>query len=136
MENASKALIIAGGILLALMLLSILVYVAGSMQDWAGSQTRDELTKQIAEFNKGYEVYNKKRMYGTDVISVVNKANDDNIRNQDDEKYWVNVTVLDKDDKSISVDNSKEFKMTIFTCEEMKDSNGNGRIDSIVFRQI
>ena len=60
MENASKALIIAGGILLALMLLSILVYVAGSMHDWAGSQTREELTKQIAEFNKGYEVYNKK----------------------------------------------------------------------------
>ena len=28
------------------------------------------------------------------------------------------------------------FKRAIFTCDEMKDNNGDGRIDSIVFRQI
>lgn len=92
MENASKALIIAGGVLLAMMILALLLYVASSVTDMAEAQDRKVLTEQIEEFNKSYLAYNKKRMYGTDVITVVNKAIDHNKRTQtDEEEYHINI---------------------------------------------
>ncbi len=93
MENASKALLIAGGVLLAMMILAIMVYVFGSMSDFAESQDRTAATQEIVEFNKGYEAYNKQRMYGTDVISVVNKAinHNKNVAPNAEDPYYVNV---------------------------------------------
>ena len=34
--------------------------------------------KELVAFNKGFQAYNKRMMYGADVISVVNKAIDNN----------------------------------------------------------
>lgn len=136
MENASKALIIAGGVFLALMILSLLVYVLSSMTDFADAQDRAKQVSEIEEFNKSYQAYNKQRMYGIDIISVVNKANDNNIKNKDNDEYKVTVKILDKSGKEISLDESDEFKRTIFRCDSMDDSNNNGRIDTITFIQI
>ena len=132
MENASKALIIAGGVFLALMILSLVVYVLSSMTDFADAQDRAKQVSEIEEFNKSYQAYNKQRMYGIDI----NKANDNNIKNKDNDEYKVTVKILDKSGKEISVDESDEFKRTIFRCDSMDDSNNNGRIDIITFIQI
>lgn len=94
MENASKALIIAGGILLAMMILSLMVYMGTTMNDMAESQDRQTLAQQTKEFNDSYLAYNKTRMYGTDVITVVNKAIDYNKRlDTDDEEYFINISL-------------------------------------------
>ena len=74
MENASKALIIAGGILLAILTLSLVVYMMTAVTSMADAQDAEALARQKTEFNKGYEAYNKRMMYGTDVITVMNKA--------------------------------------------------------------
>ncbi len=136
MENATKALLIAGGILIAMMTLALLVYVFGYMTDFAESQDRVAATQEIVEFNESYEAYNKQRMYGTDVISVVNKAEDNNIKYNDNQQYKVNVTVLDKNGSTININDNEGLKTAIFTCEVMEDSNKDGRIDSIRFKQI
>jgi len=95
MENASKALLIAGGMLFAMMILALLVSVVISINDAAESQDRNKLSEQIQEFNKGYEVYNKTKMFGTDVITVVNKAIDHNktIRATEVEPYYINIKI-------------------------------------------
>ncbi len=94
MENASKALIIAGGMLLAMMLLAMIVYVGSSMGDMAESQDRKIATEQLKEFNETYLAYNKTRMYGTDVITVVNKTVDYNKRlGTDEEEYKINIVL-------------------------------------------
>ena len=74
MENAAKALVIAGGILLAIMTLSLLVYMVGSTSRLAQAQDSKKAAEQLAAFNNEYEAYNKRVMYGTEVISVMNKA--------------------------------------------------------------
>lgn len=74
MENASKALLIAGGILLALMTLSLIVYVSTSTTRMAEAQDAKKASEELSAFNASYEAYNKTRMYGTDVITVINKA--------------------------------------------------------------
>ncbi len=133
MENASKALVIAGGILIALMILSILVYVFISISDFEGAQDRNTLTKQLDEFNKSYEAYNKSRMYGVDVISVVNKATENNEKYPEDK---VNIIVLDGEDNQMQVEDSHEFKVTIFKCEKVEYNEKTGKINLMEFRKI
>ncbi|MBQ3145315.1 MAG: hypothetical protein IJB90_01855 [Clostridia bacterium] len=74
MENAAKALVIAGGILLAIMTLSLLVYMTGVTSRMAQAQDEKKEAEQLVAFNMEYEAYNKRRMYGVDVMTVVNKA--------------------------------------------------------------
>lgn len=74
MENAAKALLIAAGILFALIILSLVVYMSTATTRMAEAQDEKVAAEQLAEFNRSYEAYNKRRMYGTDIITVVNKA--------------------------------------------------------------
>ena len=99
MENASKALIIAGGVLLAIMILALLVYMGTAMTDMAESQDRKLAAQQLEEFNKSYLVYNKTKMYGTDVITVVNKAinHNKNIGALETDPYYINVIIKTKE---------------------------------------
>ncbi len=95
MENASKALIIAGGILLALLILSTLIYVGTTMSNMADQQNQSKQLEQTAEFNRTYEAYNRSRLYGTDVISVVNRAIEYNSNlDTDESEYFINITLI------------------------------------------
>ena len=98
MENASKALIMAGGVLLAMMILALLIYVGTAIGDNAESQERKLLTQQIVEFNKSYLAYEKTRMFGIDVITVVNKAINHNktIGAIVTEPYYINIRIKPK----------------------------------------
>ena len=95
MENASKALLIAGGMLLTMMIMAMLISLGISISDVAESQDKNQLTKQIQEFNKGYEAYNKTKMFGIDVITVTNKAINHNktIAATETEAYYVNIKI-------------------------------------------
>ena len=128
MENASKALIMAGGILLSIMILSLLVYVGTSMSDMAESQDRKLLTQQIEEFNKGYLAYNKTRLYGTDVITVVNKAVNHNktVGATEADPYYINVIVKTQD----------EFKTTGTVINTELPSNHEGYENDMTPEQI
>lgn len=95
MENVSKALLMAGGTLLAILILTVLIYMLNASNTLAQAQDEKKLAQQTAAFNKEYEAYDKSRMYGTDVITVVNKAIDYNQRlGVDDEDYFIDI-VLD-----------------------------------------
>lgn len=74
MENAAKALTIAGNVLLAVMILSLVVYFYNTWRRIPLEEEAALLVEQAAEFNKQYEVFDKKIMYGVDVLSCVNKA--------------------------------------------------------------
>lgn len=136
MENASKALIIAGGILLAMMILALMVYLGTSITDMAESEDKRTLAEQTEEFNKSYLSYNKSRVYGTDVITVYNKAKDNNEKYKNNSNYRVEIIVLDESDRIISVENTQDFKMSIFTSEEPGYNNDTGRINKMTFKKI
>ena len=74
MENASKALMIAGGVLLAVLILSVLIYVYSHIQSVERSKAEVLKAEELSKFNREFESYNKNSMYGTDIISVINKA--------------------------------------------------------------
>ena len=81
MENISRALIIAGGMLLTILILTLLVFLFNKISIIPEEQTQQLNELNIIEFNRSYEVYQKPLMYGTDIISVINKAIDHNMSN-------------------------------------------------------
>lgn len=93
MENASKALLMAGGMLFAIIVLSILMLSYSSMTNIQQSATEQELMEETNKFNKSYLAFNKKAMYGTDVISVLNMAlNNNRVNNvKKGDTYYVDV---------------------------------------------
>lgn len=74
MENAAKALVIAGGVLLAIITISLFVYMTTATSRMAQAQDEKTALEQLVAFNSEYEAYNKRVMYGADLITVANKA--------------------------------------------------------------
>ena len=62
MENASKALLMAGGILIALMIIGALVLLGNNLSNYKSNEDISVHQAQIAEFNNQFEPYNKKRL--------------------------------------------------------------------------
>lgn len=84
MENASKVLIIAGGVLIAVMLAVLVYYVFTSWGDSQRMQQEDVNIQKVEDFNKSYLSY-EKVLYGSELLGLVNKMNDYN--NSDDVRY-------------------------------------------------
>ncbi len=96
MENASKALLIAGGILLAVLVLSLLGLLLSNISSNQLAQEKRLEAEQLQEFNQQWEAYNKKALFGSDIITVVNKAiqNNKTVETMDTaNKFYVNVTI-------------------------------------------
>lgn len=84
MENASKALTIAGGVLIAVMLAVLVYYVFNHWGESQKMKQEDVETVKVEEFNKSYLSY-EKVLYGSELLGLVNKMSDYNI--SEDVKY-------------------------------------------------
>lgn len=86
MENASKALMIAGSVLIALLVISLLVFFFSNMRNLQGISQSGEELEQSVEFNKQYDVY-ARNIYGSEILSIANKIADYNRREADNKGY-------------------------------------------------
>lgn len=79
MENATKALLIAGGILIAIILIAAFLSMYNRLHSITYVQEEQKKQEQIVAFNAEYESFNKSLMYGVDLITLINKVNENNI---------------------------------------------------------
>lgn len=95
MENASKAIIMAGSILIAVVIIGMVIYMFSSSGKLFGEEINIEKTEQLVLFNNEYESYNRKLLRGTDVISIINKAISNNtkygIKGSNEPNYFMQV---------------------------------------------
>lgn len=91
MENASKALIMAGEILIALLIIALLVFGFTKISNLSETEQGTIEAEQLAAFNKQYESYNRKLLRGVDVISLINKAIDNNKKYDNEELYKITI---------------------------------------------
>lgn len=132
MDNATKAILIAGGILLALLTLSVMVAMFGSMQQMEEAKDKKEVIAEMNEWNAEWEAYNKKVMYGSDVLTVVNKAAEVNHKFGKDSPYTVTIIV-----NGIDINTELESnKLSIFRCEGIHYNEKTGYVDSMTFKFI
>lgn len=79
MENASKALLMAGTILISLMVISALVFAYRDLTSVKRQESENQKVEEIAEFNKSFESY-EKDLNGTQMFSLANKIADYNTK--------------------------------------------------------
>ena len=78
MENASKALVMAGGILIALLVIGALLLMFNQVSDYQRSGTDLEKDQQLTDFNKEFTQFTYGDIKGYELISLVNKVIDYN----------------------------------------------------------
>lgn len=96
MENATKAFIIAAGMLFAMLIVSLLVWVYNNISSTEKTKVDTETMEQIVDFNKQFEAYNKNTVRGYQMISLVNLAKDMNARYKEDDGYYRVEVILEK----------------------------------------
>mgnify|MGYP002578561962 CR=1 FL=1 len=74
MENASKALIMAGGILITILVVSLLVLFWNQVSDYKKTSSDAEKEAQLSTFNEQFTQYARTDLRGVDLISLVNKV--------------------------------------------------------------
>lgn len=88
MENASKALIIAGSVLIALLIIGALVLMFSNLTSYQKTNTETAREVQIVEFNNQYENYNRQDVRGSELYSLLNKVIDYNRRESTEGTGW------------------------------------------------
>lgn len=88
MENASKALIMAGGVLIAIIIIALLYSFITTLSAKAEEEDLLLLAEQTETFNREYEAFEKKLLRGTDLITVMNKAAANNEKYDDQDHVY------------------------------------------------
>ena len=78
MENASKALLIAAGVLIGIMILSIAVYLAVTFGQTAAEVNEEIRVNQVAQFNSQFTKYDGAQVTIHDIITMANIARTNN----------------------------------------------------------
>ena len=96
MENASKALIMAGGVLIGILLISLAVYLFVDFGTTSAKINEKNAQQQIVEFNSKFTSYEEKSdLTIYDVITVLGYAQENNTYYENSKEYKVDV-ILDR----------------------------------------
>ncbi len=91
MENASKALIIAGAILLAILIISLGIMIYRQASGVVDSNAMDEVA--VSTFNEKFQQYAGENIRGANVNALINSIVQNNLSNSGDESKQVHLTV-------------------------------------------
>lgn len=80
MENASKALLMAGGVLIGILVIGALVLMVNQLGSYQRQNLSSEAEKQVAQFNQDFIKFTDQNIKGVDIITLVNKVIDHNKR--------------------------------------------------------
>lgn len=163
MENASKALAIAAGVLIGVLTIGLLVYLFSSAGSMFNEEKKGIEVQQLKEFNDQYESYHRNLLRGTDVISIINKMINNNTKygpsGSNETEYLMSMEFEMKEelvytkngiaDVSFEVgsrynissfttiknnaDAFTDFKRRIFDCKQVKYNKNTGRVNYMLF---
>lgn len=153
MENATKALIIAGGMVIAMLIVGLLTWGYTQIRALQQENVTEEERQQIVEFNERFEAYNKKVVRGYQMISLANLVYDTNSRYTEEVGYTpVTIIVDGLSDQSatgedlvnyiqtyydsMSSNDKNALKQLYFECTGVEYDNRNSRVVKMTFRRV
>ena len=110
MENATKALIIAAAILIAIVLISLGVFVLGQGSTMV-KENSDMSAEQVTTYNAEWEAYLGDSVSGTRVKQLINAVNQHNRTAGDDSK----IIVLESRGKTSEIFGIDTSSSTVYT---------------------
>ena len=147
MENASKALIMAAGVLIGVLVLSLAVYLFVSFGSTSADINKQRLEQQLVEFNSTFTSYEEREgLTIYDVITVAGYAKENNEYYENDSNYKIEIklgsisdiqdkidtvlnTYLQNDQATITASNTN---LPTYKCKVTSYHN-NGRVSIITF---
>lgn len=144
MENASKALLIAGEILIALLVISIGVFLFVNYAKIGESYEQSRKTDELIKFNSKFTIFAARTdITAQEIITLANYAKSYNkAKNSNEIKVYVgskNYAEKDLDDKECTdfikenSINAGTGKYYYFTCNEDDIKRPSGRVTEIKF---
>ena len=94
MENASKALIIAGAILLAILIISLGIMIYNQASGVVNNNAMNEV--DISTFNNKFTQYEGTNVRGAQVKALIQQVVTNNVSNSEDASRQVDVTISGK----------------------------------------
>lgn len=91
MENASKALIMAGSLLISLLIIGALVFMYNQFADVQQTKTDVDEEGKLGEYSKKFEDFNRV-IYGSELLSLANLQEDYN-KTQANEKGYTKIEI-------------------------------------------
>lgn len=91
MENASKALIIAGAILLAILIISLGIFIFNQASEVTKSSNLSEV--EVLQFNEKFTSFEGSNKRGNEINSLLSRVVQNNLANKDDKSKQVNVKI-------------------------------------------
>ena len=129
MENASKALIIAGEILMGIILLTIFAYMFSNMGKVSEQYSETIENHNLEEFNTKFSVYLNKELNIQDIITIHNLIED--INTSSTQKIKMTNLGIDYSKKNELITNYSEKK---FTCK--LEYENNGKVSNVTITEL
>lgn len=126
MENASKAILMAGGMLLGALLLALIVALFASSRDVSDSYDRIKKAEEIQQFNTNFTKYLGQDLTIHEVVTICNFANKNSVTIISGEKTREDIK-NDVEDYSADQDSIKKYEL------EISGYSNQGYINSIRF---
>ncbi len=149
MENASKALLMAGGVLIAILIISSFMLFFTDLSNYENSQTDARMQEQVVKFNNAYTAYDRSKITLNEIKSLYNKIESNNERAENGETnyYKIESNIKDlcmqpensKDQIDITVTNFRDLDERLknnkynFKCEKIEFENEGGRVSKMTF---
>jgi len=135
MENATKALLIAGTVLIAIIMVSIAVYLHSLYSDQVDQYSETISATELQKFNSKFDVYlGRENITAQEIVSVVNLAKEYNNQIQ----IYLGTTRLEFT-SSTPEDFIKTNQNNLFSCT-WSTSNPtydiNGKIIKLTFKNV
>ncbi|MCI8411787.1 MAG: hypothetical protein HFJ40_05080 [Clostridia bacterium] len=135
MENASKALLMAAGVLIGILILSLAVYLFATFGSSSAQMHKQIEADRLNEFNTQFTSYEgKEDITIYDVITVTNLAKENNkyyqLNEQTNNNFYINVSISSSEQNIEKKDNN-EIEQLIKSDTEINnmiddvDENGN-----------
>ena len=146
MENASKALIMAAGILIGVLIISLAAYLFADFGSTSAKINQQVEQQRIIQFNSQFTSYLNKELTIYDVITILGYAQENNqyYEESNDEKIEVklelfNITTYSGEQKKSLIENEQtkieDGKLPIYLLTEnnIEYNSNTGKVNKITF---
>lgn len=142
MENASKALLMAAGVLLVMLIIALIMFGMRTVSNYYKAQDEIAFNENVAKFNAQFEVYNRDNVSGYELVSLANNVADYNTRYsnaegaRNDEGYKpIDITITFKNDydrNSLSYDENPAKLFTSNIMSTNANTNNTSRTKNFI----
>ncbi len=134
MENASKALIMAAGVLVAIMVISIGTYIFSTFSEFAKNREEEIFSYQRTEFNSQFTQYEAISCTIYDIISLANYAKNYNEKLDPADVGNLGISVMIEGNHIEELD--ANAKNQLITADVVSNSIPTYRVENITYNSV